>query len=152
MALDLRLLKRSGFQFVPNDDSLEWSGFEVQDLGLSQEFESSGLSRGTSQGEKICRLGRKVHPRKGNALSAFELFTIYHLLFTPLLHAPVAQLDRVPDYESGGRTFESCRVHISDPCGGGGAPGFLNKAGPCVFFPAYNSRFGRTCRECGRPE
>jgi hypothetical protein len=26
-------------------------------------------------------------------------------------HAPVAQLDRVPDYESGGRTFESCRVH-----------------------------------------
>src|SRR5713101_6946475 len=25
--------------------------------------------------------------------------------------APVAQLDRVPDYESGGRTFESCRVH-----------------------------------------
>ena len=26
-------------------------------------------------------------------------------------HAPVAQLDRVPDYESGGRMFESCRVH-----------------------------------------
>ena len=24
--------------------------------------------------------------------------------------APVAQLDRVPDYESGGRTFESCRA------------------------------------------
>ena len=29
----------------------------------------------------------------------------------PLPNAPVAQLDRVPDYESGGRTFESCRVH-----------------------------------------
>src|SRR6266536_4144924 len=28
-------------------------------------------------------------------------------------NAPVAQLDRVPDYESGGRTFESCRVHHS---------------------------------------
>jgi hypothetical protein len=28
-----------------------------------------------------------------------------------LTNAPVAQLDRVPDYESGGRTFESCRVH-----------------------------------------
>src|SRR5690606_12247600 len=26
------------------------------------------------------------------------------------LHAPVAQLDRAPDYESGGRTFESFRV------------------------------------------
>ena len=25
--------------------------------------------------------------------------------------APVAQLDRVPDYESGGRAFESLRVH-----------------------------------------
>ena len=24
--------------------------------------------------------------------------------------APVAQLDRVPDYESGGRTFESCQA------------------------------------------
>ena len=29
--------------------------------------------------------------------------------------APVAQLDRVPDYESGGRTFESYRArHIQD--------------------------------------
>ena len=28
--------------------------------------------------------------------------------------APVAQLDRVPDYESGGRMFESCRVHHLD--------------------------------------
>lgn len=25
--------------------------------------------------------------------------------------APVAQLDRAPDYESGGRAFESLRVH-----------------------------------------
>ncbi len=30
--------------------------------------------------------------------------------------APVAQLDRVPGYELGGRTFESCRVrHIQMP-------------------------------------
>ena len=28
-------------------------------------------------------------------------------------YAPVAQLDRVPDYESGGCRFESCRVHVS---------------------------------------
>ena len=28
-----------------------------------------------------------------------------------LLDAPVAQLDRVPDYESVGRMFESCRAH-----------------------------------------
>ena len=26
-------------------------------------------------------------------------------------NAPVAQLDRVPGYELGGHTFESCRVH-----------------------------------------
>ena len=33
-------------------------------------------------------------------------------IFKPhFTNAPVAQLDRVPDYESGGRTFESCRVH-----------------------------------------
>ncbi len=30
--------------------------------------------------------------------------------------APVAQLDRAPDYESGGRRFESCRVyHLKQP-------------------------------------
>ena len=34
-------------------------------------------------------------------------FTIYYL---PKF-APVAQLDRAFDYESKGRTFESCRVH-----------------------------------------
>ena len=26
-------------------------------------------------------------------------------------YAPVAQLDRVPDYESGGYRFDSCRAH-----------------------------------------
>jgi hypothetical protein len=40
------------------------------------------------------------------------LFSTQHLQST--LFAPVAQLDRVPDYESGGRTFESCRVHQSN--------------------------------------
>jgi hypothetical protein len=38
-------------------------------------------------------------------------FTIRDLPFIFTTHAPVAQLDRVPDYESGGRMFESCRVH-----------------------------------------
>ncbi len=28
-----------------------------------------------------------------------------------IFFAPVAQLDRVPDYESGGREFKSLRVH-----------------------------------------
>src|SRR6185436_12915853 len=37
----------------------------------------------------------------------YSPFTIYYLP----KRAPVAQLDRVPDYESGGRMFESCRVH-----------------------------------------
>lgn len=33
-----------------------------------------------------------------------------------MLFAPVAQLDRAPDYESGGRRFESCRVyHLKQP-------------------------------------
>ena len=31
------------------------------------------------------------------------------------LDAPVAQLDRVPDYESGGQRFESSRVHHTPP-------------------------------------
>ena len=29
----------------------------------------------------------------------------------PIFFAPVAQLDRVPDFESVGRRFESCRAH-----------------------------------------
>ena len=49
------------------------------------------------------------------------LFTIYPLLFTK--KAPVAQLDRVPDYESGGRMFESCRVHHSESISWGVAIG-----------------------------
>ena len=32
-------------------------------------------------------------------------------LFLSIRDAPVAQLDRVPDYESVGRKFESCRAH-----------------------------------------
>ena len=31
-----------------------------------------------------------------------------------IFNAPVAQLDRVPDYESGGHKFESCRAHQLD--------------------------------------
>src|SRR6266498_4232903 len=65
---------------------------------------------------KVWRLlRRRINPKRilgtlnrKNGLNA-SLFTIYHLLFTK--KAPVAQLDRVPDYESGGRMFESCRVH-----------------------------------------
>ena len=33
-----------------------------------------------------------------------------NLAIIPPSYAPVAQLDRVPGYELGGRTFESCRV------------------------------------------
>ena len=38
-----------------------------------------------------------LHPRAPAAISA--------------LSAPIAQLDRVPDYESGGQGFESLSVH-----------------------------------------
>ena len=39
------------------------------------------------------------------------VFTIVKHLIKFAIIAPVAQLDRVPDYESGGRGFESSPVH-----------------------------------------
>src|SRR5688500_14644887 len=55
------------------------------------------------------------HQRASVRRSAFVLRTerfTYRLATISITDfAPVAQLDRVPDYESGGRTFESCRVH-----------------------------------------
>ena len=47
---------------------------------------------------------------KGQNPSPFYYFAL-NLYYLPRFFAPVAQLDRVPDYESGGRMFESCRVH-----------------------------------------
>ena len=48
-------------------------------------------------------------------------------LLSPTWSAPVAQLDRVLDYESGGRGFESSPVrHINQRLSG-------NRAGPFVF-------------------
>ena len=42
-------------------------------------------------------------------LTKIAIFTDYS---SPLfLHAPVAQLDRAPDFESVGRRFESCRAY-----------------------------------------
>ena len=49
-----------------------------------------------------------LHSRTSNLLT-FRL--VAHK--SRLLDAPVAQLDRVPDYESVGRMFESCRAHHS---------------------------------------
>src|SRR6185369_11624380 len=42
-------------------------------------------------------------------------------LYCPFPRAPVAQLDRAFDYESKGRTFESCRAHspLTATFGGG---------------------------------
>ena len=48
-----------------------------------------------------------MHSKK---IYRLNLFTIDKLLFKFLQNAPVAQLDRVPDYESGGRGFESSPV------------------------------------------
>ena len=36
---------------------------------------------------------------------------LYSELCLPFKHAPVAQLDRAPDFESVGRRFESCRAY-----------------------------------------
>ncbi len=42
----------------------------------------------------------------------FCLTQLCHLgIILPPISAPVAQLDRVPGYEPGGHTFESCRAH-----------------------------------------
>ena len=43
-------------------------------------------------------------------LNKYALSLIFGICFDS--HAPVAQLDRVPDYESGGCRFESCRVYF----------------------------------------
>ena len=51
----------------------------------------------------------EVYPREIiidiGAVLAYEQIKKFHT------YAPVAQLDRVPDYESVGRKFESCRAH-----------------------------------------
>ncbi len=45
-------------------------------------------------------------------------------------HAPVAQLDRAPDFESVGRTFESCRVCHEIASQKPGVPRYTNPLGP----------------------
>ena len=40
-----------------------------------------------------------------------DLTASHMILIIPALNAPVAQLDRVPGYEPGGREFESLRAH-----------------------------------------
>ena len=45
--------------------------------------------------------------------------------YVPLHRAPVAQLDRVPDYESGGRRFESFLARQKRDCLQIGAVPFL---------------------------
>ena len=67
--------------------------------------------------------------------------------------APVAQLDRVPDYESGGRTFESYRArHIQKkPHPTDGA--FLYPVGPveatCPFDQLLSEKFSSTPKPIG---
>ncbi len=43
------------------------------------------------------------------------LFAFFIIL---IINAPVAQLDRVPDFESVGCRFESCQAHSSSPTRG----------------------------------
>ena len=45
-----------------------------------------------------------------NPYRGFESLSLRHFLFLKLYHAPVAQSDRVTDYESGGWRFESSRA------------------------------------------
>src|SRR5690606_12765702 len=62
-----------------------------------------------------------------------------HIRIISLLSsAPVAQLDRVPGYEPGGREFESLRArHYSRP------PTQCRRSFFCLFFPAFWHRLAR---------
>ena len=60
-----------------------------------------------SQNEPILTLVPSLVPRAKLGLRIFR--SACKVL--QLKHAPVAQLDRAFDYESKGRTFESCRAH-----------------------------------------
>ena len=53
--------------------------------------------------------------RKTTELCAILPLHPPHLAAISRLNGPIAQLDRVPDYESGGRGFESSSVHHQIP-------------------------------------
>ena len=62
--------------------------------------------------------GRRRSPAKGvwglEPHRGFESLSLRHCSFKLYSYAPVAQLDRVPGYELGGREFESLRArHIT---------------------------------------
>jgi hypothetical protein len=81
-----------------------------------------GVNKGLHLGHSPCLV--KTRPQNCRLIMVFQALkktfphdeknslTIRpHLHRNRLLDAPVAQLDRVPDYESVGRMFESCRAH-----------------------------------------
>ena len=77
-------------------------GFRIGSSSLGGK--SSKLRRGGREAEGAPLLreyGSKAH-------RGFESLPLRH--YYPAIYAPVAQLDRVPGYEPGGREFESLRA------------------------------------------
>jgi hypothetical protein len=64
-------------------------------------------------GARIGASAAKTCPPIKRALPTPPQLARYRLSRTS---APVAQLDRAPDYESGGRAFESLRAHQFSDC------------------------------------
>ena len=53
----------------------------------------------------------EAHHRSSNSARGARSLPIHHLIFAPLEKGSVAQLDRAPDYGSGGLGFESLQGH-----------------------------------------
>src|SRR5437867_10454539 len=71
------------------------------------------------------------------------LCILYSIVF-----APVAQLDRVLDYESRGRMFESCRVYHKIERARRCACSFLFLSKPKPDTGTYRSRLGQCKNRC----
>ena len=63
--------------------------------------------------------------KKKTCILSNHLLLLLGCIGTYRLHGPVAQLDRVFDYESKGRGFESRQAHQGNPCEGTISQGFL---------------------------
>ena len=69
----------------------------------------SGRRRSPAKGVWVLKPIEGSNPSLSASSNKIDVGLLISFVIT--LCAPVAQLDRVPGYEPGGRTFESCRAH-----------------------------------------
>jgi hypothetical protein len=89
----------------------------------------TGRDRGCHPEALVRRICARIPPSMGSTARSFTKF---------LAQAPVAQLDRAPDYESGGQEFESLRArqHYTGPFHApGGAFALYQTQGSITFKP-----------------